>query len=362
MSTRTTHSGFLIQSTFGTKGNFELVVPRSRGFAHAYRDNDTPAQRWGWNGPFRDEVPSGRYPPAHPGQILGSMSLIQSSISSDLEAFALIYFLPPLQVVPGKQPQSNQPPGRYEVCRFYRSAGGTWEYESGFSGGITSATTPTAPPGGAGSVFAVHSAPAVIQGRFGTPGNYELVIPRATKGVSHYYRENVGTAGSWHLGAHILEDQGRVDAVALVLSNLGSPHNLELVALVGEQLVHLWRDFGPSFAWSGPSDPICSGVCGIPAFIQSTHGKRGNFELVAALTGGGLVHLYRDNDDSKLPWRKTVEFAAGMKFRTVGLIQSNFGTAGNLELVAQQGDGKLFHFYRDASMTWSDPIPLPAAP
>ena len=44
-------SGFLIQSTHGVQGNFELIAPRTAGgFAHYWRNNDLPSMPW--NGPF----------------------------------------------------------------------------------------------------------------------------------------------------------------------------------------------------------------------------------------------------------------------------------------------------------------------
>src|SRR5690348_7291076 len=39
--------GFFIQSRYGTKGNFELVVPLpGSGVAHFWRDNDAPGMPW----------------------------------------------------------------------------------------------------------------------------------------------------------------------------------------------------------------------------------------------------------------------------------------------------------------------------
>jgi hypothetical protein len=36
--------------------------------------------------------------------------------------------------------------------------------------------------------------------------------------------------------------------------------------------------------------------------IQSSHGANGNFELVVPRIGGGLWHLWRNNDDPAFPW------------------------------------------------------------
>src|SRR5581483_12094904 len=35
-----THSGFMIQSTYGKQGNFEIVIPKGERLVHYWRDND----------------------------------------------------------------------------------------------------------------------------------------------------------------------------------------------------------------------------------------------------------------------------------------------------------------------------------
>lgn len=61
-----------IPGTYGTKGNYELVVPlQSGGLAHFYRDNDDPALPW--YGPFVFATDQG---------IVDAVSLIQSNFSS----------------------------------------------------------------------------------------------------------------------------------------------------------------------------------------------------------------------------------------------------------------------------------------
>jgi hypothetical protein len=71
--------------------------------------------------------------------------------------------------------------------------------------------------------------------------------------------------------------------------------------------------------------------------VQSTHGTKGNFELVVPPPiGSGLTHLWRNNDASGLPWNGVSPFGVEI-VNAVDLIQGNFGTKGNLELVAQIG-------------------------
>ncbi len=72
----------MIQSTFGNKGNFELVVPViNGGLAHFWRDNDDDQLRW--HGPLIFGINSGE---------AQSVSLIQSNFGEPghLEIISLI--------------------------------------------------------------------------------------------------------------------------------------------------------------------------------------------------------------------------------------------------------------------------------
>jgi hypothetical protein len=37
---------------------------------------------------------------------------------------------------------------------------------------------------------AVAGNPVLIQGRFGSPGNFEMVVPAVAGGLAHYWRDN----------------------------------------------------------------------------------------------------------------------------------------------------------------------------
>lgn len=98
---------------------------------------------------------------------------------------------------------------------------------------------------------------------------------------------------------------------------------------------------------------------GAPSLVQSTYGKKGNFEIVSPLAAGGLGQYWRDNDDENLPWHGPIAFGndAGI-IRGVSLIQSNFGTLGNLELMAVDvGGHSLMHFWCDSDsyFQWHGP-------
>ena len=70
--------------------------------------------------------------------------------------------------------------------------------------------------------------------------------------------------------------------------------------------------------------------------IQSHFGSMGNFEVVVpSRAAGGLVHFWRNNDDPSFPWSGPTYFAGGLgAIDGVSLIESNFGSPGNLEVVA----------------------------
>src|SRR5215471_9902229 len=203
---------------------------------------------------------------------------------------------------------------------------------------------------------AVTGTPALIQSRFGTRGNFELVAPLAGGGIVHYWRNNDLPGLPWAGGDTFGTGLGKVDALTMIQSNFGTPGNLEVIVRVADSLYGFWRDSGPAFAWHGPS-VITNGTTGNPVLIQSRYGFKGNFELVSPSASGGVIHLWRNNDDPTQPW--AIGALIGQSFGTVGavtVIESNYGSPGNLEVVARAGTG-LWSFYRDTS--WHGPFSVP---
>jgi hypothetical protein len=304
-------SGFFIQSRFGTQGNFEVVVPSeaSGGLVHFWRNND--ASGFPWSGPT---LFGGSF-----GNIDG-VSLIQSNFGS---------------------------PGNLEVIAV---ANGQlyhfWRDSTGWQG-------PYIIPS---SVGIVAGLPGLIQGTFGTTGNFEVVAPSSSGGLVHFWRNNDDPNLPWSGPTPFGVGFGNFDGVSLIQSNFGSPGNLELIAEAGGQLYHFWRD---STGWQGPFNISTSGgvgiVGGIAGLIQGTFGTRGNFEAVAPSSSGGLVHFWRNNDDPSLPWGAPTPFGLGLQIgRIPSLIQGNFGSPGDLEVVVGAPGGDLLHFYRD-STGWHGP-------
>src|SRR5436190_5843375 len=134
-----------LQSTFGTSGNFEGVTPRAAGgMAHIERDKQT--LEWTQSTTFADRVGT-----------VSDGSLIRGSFGN-LEVVARI----------GDQ-----------LAPFWRNA----------------ATLDCS----AADFFAagVSGTPSFIQGRFGTPGNFEVVAPLAIGGMAHFYRNNADPLLPW---------------------------------------------------------------------------------------------------------------------------------------------------------------------
>jgi len=213
---------------------------------------------------------------------------------------------------------------------------------------------------------------ALIQGRFLSRGNFEMLAPLASGGLAHYSRVNDDAALPWFGPNVFATDIGQFDAVGMIQSNYtagAGVGNLEVVARFQGGLLSFWREDVPPYAWHGPSVIPMTGhiATGNPALIQGRFGQRGNFELVTPLREGGIAHFWRANDVAGLPWSGPTVFATNMGvFDAVTLVQSDFSSsghgAGDLHVVARSGS-LLFFYHRDDSppYQWHGPEPLSLA-
>jgi hypothetical protein len=307
----------LIQSNFGIKGNFELVVPLSNGgLAQYWRDNDSP--NLSWYGPIKFGEDSDKF---------NSSSLIQSRLGEigNLELVAI-------------DASGNS------VAHFWRDSGPSFDWH-----GPNYISEPSKK-----SLFCGN--PTIIQSRFGHNGNFDLVVPLAKGGLAHFWRDNDDPTYPWY-GPFTFGSDVKYEAATLIQSNFGEPGNLELIARSNDKIVFFWRDSKPEYQWNGPFI-LDQGIAGCPSMIQSKFGQKGNFEMVTPLAFGGLGHYWRDNDDENLCWHGPLMFGTRLsKIDSVTLIQSNFGTPGCLELVANVG-GELAFFWRDSGpdLRWNGPF------
>jgi hypothetical protein len=280
----------LVQSNYGKQGNFEVVAPYpSGGIAHYWRDNDHNGV---WYAPTAIFGPSGQ---------VDAVSMIESSFGN-------------LEVVARAGDQ---------LSHYYRDYLGAWHGTGVFA-------------------YGASGVPSFIQS---DNGNFELVTPLATGGMAHYYRDS-----SWH-GTVVFGTGTQVDAVSLIQSSFGG--NLEVVARIGSQLAHFYRDYQGN--WN-ETTLFASGVSGAPSLIQGPFGSPGNFEVVTPLATGGMAHYWRDNSNPSQPWYGPTLFGSG-DVGGASLIHSNYGN--NFEVVDSVGCTTLQHYYRDYQNTWDGPTTIP---
>ena len=192
----------------------------------------------------------------------------------------------------------------------------------------------------------------LVQGTFGTQGNFEVVVPLSTGGLVHLFRKNDDPTFPWTVD-QVFATNLNFGSASLIQSSFG-PGNLEVVAQSTSLLLHFWRDAGPSFTWSGPTQ-IFDGVGANPCLIQGkfpgTPGSIGNFEVVVPGPQAGLMHFFRDNNSAGFPWNGPTTFGTGdASFEGASLIQSSYGDPGNLEVVGfpvGTQTGPLAHYWRE---------------
>jgi hypothetical protein len=318
-------NGFFVQSRFGAKGDFEVVVPKFHGqLQHLSRDNDQASLPWSQRASFGT------------GDFTGA-SLIQSNFGSggfgNFEVAAI---------------QSNQ------VLHFWRPDTPPFSWDGPL-------------PIGTG----VSGNPALIQSRFGERGNFEVVTPMVAGGLGHWWRDNDTPGLPWHGPTLFGQSLGQVQGTALIQSDYGNPGNLEVVAAVGSSssasLVHFWRD---KSGWHGPNPvPLPGGTApiGEPGLIQT---KDGDF-LVVVSHGHTMTQIRRHNSDPILPWVVDSDFPTFPVpdlYIQVSLVQSIYGPAdtGNIEAVIRStGAGpdvlQAHHFWREGApgSPWHGPNQLP---
>ncbi|HSV64377.1 MAG TPA: galactose oxidase-like domain-containing protein [Mycobacteriales bacterium] len=197
---------------------------------------------------------------------------------------------------------------------------------------------------------AASSSGMLIQSNLGRRGDLEVVVPHPQGGLQHWRRDNDDPGLPWQGPQRFAQPSGAFEGVSLIQSTFGVPGNLEAVGRVGSRLFHVWRESDGALTWRGPV-PVGDGATSNPALIQSVLGSRGNFELVVGRAGGGLAHYWRNNDQSGLPWKGPAVVSADVgAVEAVAMVQSNFGSTGNLEVVARVGD--VLHFFYRAGPPW----------
>jgi len=184
-----------VQGGYGAKGNFELLFPSTgTGLVHMWRNNDVFGFPW-----------------SGPRQVLPELGTI--------DAVSLI------------QGDRGLPPGALEavvrsgtrIGHIWRdqTAAAAWHLTVWFGDGI------------AGN-------PVMIESSFPNARNFEVVIPSATAGLIHFYRNNQAPGTPWSGPRPFATGLGKIDAVTLMQSTFQG--HLEVVCRIADRLYQMFRD------------------------------------------------------------------------------------------------------------------------
>ena len=302
-------------------GTLEIITPMSNiGLGHYWRNSNAPGMPW--NGPFVFGTNVGHF--------------------DDVALNSMVT----LQVV-----------ARFggSLIHYWREDAPTFQWHG-----------PTLIPLGGSNI--ASGAPCLINGIFnlGALLTNELIVPLASGGIAHLWRDVRSPTISWHGPTIFAQSLGRVDAVTMIQSSFGDPAggnmptNLEVVARVGSQLVHYWRDAGPAFHWHGPTPFGQANAFGNPTLLVGPFGTwKRNFELVVPLASGGIGHYWRDNNTAGLPWHGPTVFGTDIgRFDAVDMLVDNYTLwempPHTLQVVARF-QSQLLYYYRDAgpALRWT---------
>jgi C1A family cysteine protease len=196
----------------------------------------------------------------------------------------------------------------------------------------------------------LHSGNIIESGDGDLHRNFEMVATANGTQVQHWWRDN-GSGGAtsgypWAKAELFANDA----AVCPTFTGTTYNRNFELVYRTTGNRLHHWFFDQTSKSWGdggifGPTD-----ATGIPCFIQSNYGAPGNFEVVVSTADGKLNHWWRMNAPP-FTWTDGGRFASNISQSGATLIQSAFGSKGNLELVALLNDGTMQHWWRDDDAT-----------
>jgi len=218
--------------------------------------------------------------------------------------------------------------------RYFDQGSGTWG-----DGGLFGPANPNDVEGLAG----------FIQGDYGAPGNFEVVVLTAERALQHWWRDNGGPMTWW-------ESAQFGSNVALSAAALVQRFDRGLDVICTTQNGTMQRYFRPnaSAAWQA-CETFGSNVTSPPVMIAGQYGAAdetvmGNYELCVAVNGA-IQHWWKGSpQNAGSQWAMSASFGQNVK-QVLGLIQSSFGF--DLELIALLNDGTLQHFWRySGDLSW----------
>jgi hypothetical protein len=200
---------------------------------------------------------------------------------------------------------------------------------------------------------------SVVQGPWGTVGNFEAVVPVAGifgapgQGLQHFWGNNDIAGTPWNPGPIFGTDLTNVLGAVLVASSFGT---LDVVATAGSSLYYFNRD--SSGNWSSSfAVPGASNQRGTPGFVQGTYGTPGNFEVAVPNASSGIDYFWRDN--STFTWNGPQHILDSLGLVDDVVLFESVGSPGllqtTMQLAARVG-GSVYTTFRDStSGQWFTP-------
>ncbi|MEK5203284.1 M12 family metallopeptidase [Bacillus sp. FSL R10-2789] len=154
-------------------------------------------------------------------------------------------------------------------------------------------------------------------------GVLEVFIPNTSTGISHFWWNRNHSGMPFWRQAKSFGQEFHFESCSAIQSSYGTPGIDEVIARCDNTLFHFWRDEN-DLSWHKAKD-VCDNITGNHDFIQSNIGNKGNHEVIAPLTNGGLVHFSRINDQEGKPWQQMHIFGNGYQYSSVNICQSTQG-------------------------------------
>jgi Domain of unknown function (DUF4185) len=240
--------GCIIQSSFGSPHNFEVVVPEEGGLAHYWHNNSDLSSPWNRANDY-----------AAPGST-GSAAMVQNRLNQNLEVVVL-------HGTELRHHWFENGTWNHGVVITNRATGPACMIQSSYNNNLElvvledsnlilywrDSSEPHLPWKFGGIISSQATGPAgFVQGDFAEVQlhkNFEVVVPEGDK-LSHYWRDNSSVAMHWKFGGHVTYQSGVVASVALTKSGLEG--KLEVLSQeANKSIFHYYRYLTPTsiFQW-----------------------------------------------------------------------------------------------------------------
>jgi hypothetical protein len=209
-------------------------------------------------------------------------------------------------------------------------------------------------PNDIGAGAACVGPPALIATTYNR--NFETVYWEGSGWLRHWWFDQA--AGVWNDAGRFGSDQ-TAGWPGFIQGNYGAPGNFEVVVRNrAGHLQHWWREGPPNFTWHDGGEFAGLIRASGPSLVQANVGAQGNFYVVAVTDTGQLQLWWRDNEGG-VQWKAGEVFGSGVGETPPCMIQGQFGAAdengvGNFELCVAV-NGQVQHWWRDNSTLATEP-------